>query len=233
MNSLENGLKRMSGVIEERFSPRPSPMSCSLDRRFDLGFSIGRPSLQLDRCGDSLLYQTGRRSLHRVLGNPSVKLCLAAITTASIVIHHRSDVLTPTIGHALEENWATASPGLLDPAQRRIIDRCYIVPVYPLAGDLECSHPLAQIRAFGLTDRQRAFGRIEVILAGEDDRQLADGGKVDCLVKRTFIQRSLAEEARSNVGFAIHGECESCTNRSGYGFRKDCRRHHKALVAGG
>ena len=79
-------------------------------------------------------------------------------------------MLEPAIGAAFEELRAFAGTNGSGGLDGGLIDRGNVIAVDLLGGDVEGTHALADIGALWLTNRQRAFGGIEIVLGDQEHR---------------------------------------------------------------
>src|SRR5947207_3249259 len=105
-----------------------------------------------------------------------------------------ANMVAPTVGHALEEAWATTTA---DGSYRRpytLMQLHRLVILDQLGLDAIGAGTGAQAGAGQAIFDVRIDG-VEVVLAHEQDRQLLQRGKVDALVESAFVDGAFTKEA--------------------------------------
>src|ERR671937_601693 len=165
-----------------------------LDARVDLPLHVVRDALEL-RGVHALLSQPRAEQRDRVsLRLPPLLLLLRAVVGAINV----ADVMAViAVGLQDEERRPVATPGPLDRAACRSVDRAHVLSVDLRRRDSERLGPRRNVARSRLRV-QRVFA-VQIVLARVDDRQLPERRHVHHLVEEPLAERALAEEADGDL----------------------------------
>src|SRR3989338_6812592 len=199
--------------------------------QISLGWRIGGPRAfhgVFDVAGDAV-GQRGERGLVRNAKaddfgsaafdgtplHPGFDFFARPVRPSGFMIKMRADMLEPQVGHAFQKGRPLAASQAIRQTRRSLVHGGEVVAVNPLRLQFERSRPFAEFRAGRLADGERAFRRIEIVLADVQDRQTADGGIIDALVEYPLFPGSLAKEGSRQPPLAAHGECQGRSGRDG------------------
>jgi hypothetical protein len=134
------------------------------------------------------LLQSPGRDEERVVVAPAGRLLLGLVRLRVALV-----VAVPAVGLELEQDGALSGAAALGGFGGRGVDGLHVVAVDRVRLDAVGRGPVGDPRDPGHPAAVGAL-RVDVVLAGEDHRQVPDGAEVERLVERALVDGALAEE---------------------------------------
>src|SRR5437667_2242351 len=195
---------RSVDVFEKAGHLRPRAVFRGLQNAVDFVVRFLAPRIEISLRGDTRGNELLAAALHRALLHPGLNFLLGSIGPLGLMVPERPDVFPPAVGIALEEERTVAAAAMVERLFRRLVNGKDIIAVGVVSRDLEAANALAKIGAFGLPDRKRALGRVEIVLAHVQYRQFPDRGEIQAFVGASFLAGAFAEERNRYVLGAVH-----------------------------
>src|SRR5919204_6108865 len=181
--SLRIGDPRGSDMIEQRGDFGPGSVVRSFDVAFDICLHRLIPDIELRGRRNPQPREALGTALERASLHPGLDLLARSIRAVELMIEIRADVLAPTVGHAFEKTRACPGAQTLKRRPASTINLMHVIAVDAQCIDVEGPHAFAEVGSGGLAQLQRTFGRVEIVLAHEQDRQSLQRGVIRALVK--------------------------------------------------
>src|SRR5579859_5087510 len=173
---------------------RPGAVPGKLGRGLHLCLHLRFNRLQVRRRGAAQRQQVLLEALDGVFRLPGVYLLARAIAGVA----HALGVRARAIGAALNQRRPAARARPAHGLARRAVDGQHVIAVDADGGQAIGHAAVGHFRVAGRI-RKGHLGRIQVVLADKDHRQLPDGGQVDAFVKGAIAYRAIAEEGHADA----------------------------------